>query len=149
MNVIPAIDLMNGKIVRLTRGDPSTAKSYDQWGTPIQVAQKWKNEGAKRIHIIDLDAAFNVGDNLSTVANIKRTLDLPIQVGGGIRTKEAAEGFLRLGVNYVILGALAFRDPNAVRLIQHEFGANRVIVALDNKRGKVMVEGWKSRHRSQ
>jgi phosphoribosylformimino-5-aminoimidazole carboxamide ribotide isomerase len=144
MNVIPAIDLMNGKVVRLSRGDPATAKFYDNWGTPVQVALKWKSEGAKRLHIIDLDAAFNVSDNISVVAEVARASGLPIQVGGGIRSVEAVEKMLKLGVNYVILGALAFSDPTAIPRIRKEFGASSVIVALDNREGRVMVEGWKT-----
>ena len=144
MKVIPAIDLMNGKVVRLSRGDPATAKFYDQWGMPAQVAMKWKSEGASRLHIIDLDAAFGTGDNTAVVAGVVKGSGLPIQVGGGIRTTSAAEKLLTLGVNYVILGALAFSNPEAIPQIQKKFGSNSVIVALDNKYGKVMVEGWKT-----
>ena len=135
---------MNGKIVRLTHGDPKTAKVYDQFGGPVETANKWRAEGAGKIHIIDLDAALGSGDNLSVIAEIVENMDLPIQVGGGIRKVEAAEKLLKLGVNQVILGALAFSDPEAVSQIQQEFGAESVIVALDNKDGKIMVEGWKT-----
>jgi phosphoribosylformimino-5-aminoimidazole carboxamide ribotide isomerase len=144
MMVIPAIDLMKGKVVRLSRGDPATAKVYDQWGTPVEVALKWKSEGAKRLHIIDLDAAFSLDDNTSVVAEVARASGLPIQVGGGIRSVEAVERMLKLGVNYVILGALAFSDPTAIPRIRKEFDAGSVIVALDNRDGNVMVEGWKT-----
>ena len=144
MQVIPAIDLMNGKVVRLSRGDPNTAKAYDYIGTPEEMAMKWKAEGAARLHIIDLDAAFGRGNNLNVIAEISRTVDLPIQVGGGIRTVEAAEKLLTSGISYVILGALAFTDPNSITQIQKKFGREPVIVALDNKDGKVMVEGWKT-----
>ena len=144
MKVIPAIDLMKGKVVRLSRGDPATAKVYAQWGTPVQVALKWKSQGAKRLHIIDLDAAFSVGDNTSVVADVARASGLPIQVGGGIRTVNAAEKLLKLGIDYIIFGALAFSDPEAIPQIQKKFGSGSVIVALDNKDGKVMVEGWKT-----
>jgi phosphoribosylformimino-5-aminoimidazole carboxamide ribotide isomerase len=144
MKLIPAIDLMKGKVVRLSRGDPTTAKFYEQWGTPVQVALKWKSEGAKRLHVIDLDAAFSTGDNTEVVADVVRASSLPVQVGGGIRTVNAAEKLLTLGVNYVILGALAFSNPEAIPQIQERFGSNSVIVALDNNYGKVMVEGWKT-----
>ena len=144
MQVIPAIDLMNGRVVRLSRGDPDTAKAYDYMGTPVEVALKWKAEGAKRLHIIDLDATFGRGNNLNVIAEIAKTADLPIQVGGGIRTAEAAEKLLASGISHVILGALAFSDPTAIARIQKKFGREAVIVALDNKDGKVMVEGWKT-----
>lgn len=144
MLVIPAIDLMNGKVVRLSRGDPSTAKLYNQFGTPVQTAMKWESEGAKRLHIIDLNAALSKGDNRRVIADIARASGLPIQVGGGIRTKRNAESLLRWMVSYVILGALAFRNPNAIAQIQNKFGSGSVIVALDNKNGQVMINGWKT-----
>jgi phosphoribosylformimino-5-aminoimidazole carboxamide ribotide isomerase len=144
MQVIPAIDLMKGKVVRLSRGDPDTAKIYDYMGTPVEIALKWKGEGAERLHIIDLDAAFGRGNNLNVIAVIAEATGLPIQVGGGIRTVEVAEKLLASGIRYVILGALAFSDPTAITRIQIKFGAESVIVALDNKDGKVMVEGWKT-----
>jgi phosphoribosylformimino-5-aminoimidazole carboxamide ribotide isomerase len=144
MQVIPAIDLMKGKIVRLSRGDPKTAKVYNQFGNPEETARKWKEEGAKKLHIIDLDAAFGTGDNLSIIAKIAKSIDLPIQVGGGIRTIEAVEKLLKMGISQIILGVLAFSDPEAVTQIQKEFGSEHLIVALDNKDGKIMVEGWKT-----
>ena len=145
MLVIPAIDLMQGRVVRLTRGDPATAKYYEQWGTPIQVALKWKGEGAKRLHIIDLDAALGKGDNTRIVANIVQAAGLPVQVGGGIRTIDTAEKLLSCDVKHIILGALAFSNPYVIAQLQRKFGVASVIVALDNKNGEVMVEGWKAR----
>lgn len=142
MQVIPAVDLMQGKVVRLSRGDPKTAKVYGQFGSAVETAKKWKRDGAKKLHIIDLDAAFGTGNNLSVIAEIVKSVDLPVQVGGGIRTVEAAEKLLALGVSQVILGALAFSDSNAIVHVQGKFGFERVIVALDNKDGKIMVEGW-------
>ena len=144
MQLIPAIDLMNGKIVRLTHGDPKTAKMYPQFGGPVETAKKWMEQGAGKLHIIDLDAAFSTGDNLQVIVEIVETVDLPIQVGGGIRKIEAADKLLKLGVSQVILGALAFSDPEAITQIQQAFGAKSVIVALDNRDGKIMVEGWKT-----
>jgi phosphoribosylformimino-5-aminoimidazole carboxamide ribotide isomerase len=144
VQVIPAIDLMKGKIVRLSRGDPKTAKVYDQFGNPVETAKKWREEGAKKLHIIDLDAAFGKGDNLSVVAKIAKSVDLLIQAGGGIRTTEAVEKLLTMGISQVILGALAFSDPKAITQIQKRFGFEPIIVALDNRYGKIMVEGWKT-----
>jgi phosphoribosylformimino-5-aminoimidazole carboxamide ribotide isomerase len=144
VQLIPAIDLMKGKIVRLTHGDPEMAKVYNQFGGPVETAKKWQAEGATKLHIIDLDAALGMGNNLSVIAEIAETVDLPIQVGGGIRSIETVEKVLTLGVSQVILGALAFSDTAAVQQIQQGFGAASVIVALDNRDGKVMVEGWKT-----
>jgi phosphoribosylformimino-5-aminoimidazole carboxamide ribotide isomerase len=144
MQVIPAIDLMKGKVVRLIKGDPEKATFYDNLGTPVEMAQKWKTQGAKRLHIIDLDAAFGKPDNLEVVAEIAKATGLPIQVGGGIRNVEAVERLLNAGIQYVILGSLALKDPAAITQLQNKFGPERIIVALDNKDGMVMAEGWTS-----
>lgn len=143
--MIPAIDLMNGKIVRLTRGEAKTAKFYEsQFGTPVEAAKRWRDEGASKLHIIDLDAAFGIGNNHSVIAEIAKNVKLPIQVGGGIRNYETEEKLFKTGITQVILGALAFSDPSAIGRIQKKFGAESVIVALDNKEGLIMVEGWKT-----
>lgn len=144
MQLIPAIDLMNGKIVRLSRGDQKTAKVYDQFGGPLETAKMWRDEGAGKLHIIDLDAAFGTGNNHGVIVEIAKNIELPIQVGGGIRSFEIAEKLFATGISQVILGALAFSDPSARGKIQKRFGADAVIVALDNKDGLIMVEGWKT-----
>ncbi len=145
MQLIPAIDLMSGKIVRLTRGEAKTAKFYEtEFGTPVEAAQRWRDEGASKLHIIDLDAAFAIGNNLSVIAEIAKNVKLPIQVGGGIRTYETTEKLFQTGITQVILGSLAFSDPSTIGKIQKKFGPESVIVALDNKEGFIMVEGWKT-----
>jgi phosphoribosylformimino-5-aminoimidazole carboxamide ribotide isomerase len=149
VQLIPAIDLMSGKIVRLSRGDPKTAKVYDQFGGPVETAKRWRDEGAGKLHIIDLDASFETGNNHAVIKEIATKIDLPIQVGGGIRRFDTAAKLLRMGVSQVILGALAFTDPSVIQKIeeQKEFGAESVIVALDNKDGRIMVGGWKKQGR--
>jgi phosphoribosylformimino-5-aminoimidazole carboxamide ribotide isomerase len=145
VQLIPAIDLMDGKIVRLSRGEAKTAKSYqEQFGTPLEAAKRWHDEGAGKLHIIDLDAAFGNGNNHEVISQIASNVTLPIQVGGGIRSLETAAGLFKTGISQVILGALAFSDVSAIGKIQKRFGADSVIVALDNKDGKIMVEGWKT-----
>jgi phosphoribosylformimino-5-aminoimidazole carboxamide ribotide isomerase len=135
---------MSGKIVRLSRGDPKTAKVYDQFGSPVETAKWWNNEGAGKLHIIDLDAAFGTGNNHSVISEIAGNIALPIQVGGGIRSFETATSLFKTGITQVILGALAFSDESAISSIQRRFGIDSVIVALDNKDGRIMVEGWKT-----
>ncbi len=142
MQLIPAIDLMNGKIVRLTRGEAQTAKTYGQFGGPVETAMRWRDEGAGKLHIIDLDAAFGKGNNHETITKIAQNISLPIQVGGGIRSFEVAEKLFKTGISQVMLGSLAFRDFSVITRLQDKFGKDSVVVALDNKNGWVMIEGW-------
>ena len=111
---------------------------------PFQAAKRWCDEGAVKLHIIDLDAAFAIGNNHQVIAEVAKNVKLPIQVGGGIRNYEAAEKLFQTGIAQVILGALAFSDPLAIGKIQKRFGTDSVIVALDNKEGQIMVEGWRT-----
>jgi phosphoribosylformimino-5-aminoimidazole carboxamide ribotide isomerase len=144
VQIIPAIDLMQGRVVRLTRGDPERATYYDNLGTPMEMAQKWKDQCAERLHIIDLDAAFGRPDNLRIALQIAKQTKLPVQLGGGIRTYEEADRLLDAGIDYVILGSLALKEPEAISKLHKKFSPDRVIVALDNKNGIVMTEGWTS-----
>jgi phosphoribosylformimino-5-aminoimidazole carboxamide ribotide isomerase len=144
MDVIPAIDLMKGKVVRLFRGDPRTSKVYDHLGDPVAIAKKWEKEGANALHVVDLDAAFNMGSNFAIISKIADAVNLPIQVGGGIRKPETAENLLEMGISRIILGALAVNKPHTLTKLQKKFGNASVIVSLDYKDGKIMVEGWKT-----
>jgi phosphoribosylformimino-5-aminoimidazole carboxamide ribotide isomerase len=144
MDVIPAVDIMKGKVVRLLRGDPKFVKSYAHLGDPVTLARKWESEGARIIHVIDLDAALELGSNLEAIEEIVKAIKVPVQVGGGIRSLNRARTLLNKGVNKVILGSLAFEEPSTVKALLDEFGEDRVIVALDNLDGIVRVQGWKT-----
>jgi phosphoribosylformimino-5-aminoimidazole carboxamide ribotide isomerase len=140
---MPAIDLIGSEVVRLTQGDPNTLKVYKRFGGLIEVARKWEREGADAIHVVDLDAALDAGSNLESIKKIAYTVGIPVQVGGGIRTLEAAKTILEFGVNRVILGSLAFKEPVVLAEIMRSFGQDRVVVALDHRKGEVMVRGWR------
>lgn len=144
MEVIPAVDLMKGKVVRLTRGDPETLKAYEAFGDPVAVAKRWERDGADAIHVIDLDAALDRGSNLGVVVQIARAVGVPVQVGGGIRDLESARKLLETGIDRVIVGALAFENPLALKKLLEDFGRERVVVALDHRKGVVMIRGWKT-----
>jgi len=143
MEIIPAIDLMNGGVVRLIRGDPKAPKTYKHLGDPVAVARRWESEGAGLIHVIDLDAALGRGSNLLLIEKIVRSVDVPVQVGGGIRSSREAQRMLRMGVYRIILGALAFDKIQAVTKLVREFGDERVAVALDHRDGMIMTHGWR------
>lgn len=142
MEVIPAIDIMKGEVVRLLRGDPRSATSYKSLGDPVSFAKKWEADGAQTIHIIDLDATLGLGNNTGTIKNIVGSVKAPIQVGGGIRSLESARAFLHWGVHRIILGSLAFRDEEAVTSLLIEYGEKRIVVALDHLNGSIVVDGW-------
>jgi len=144
MEVIPAVDIMKGKVVRLVRGDPRLASSYEHLGDPVSLARRWESEGARFIHVVDLDAALGMGRNLSVVESLVKSVDVPVQVGGGIRSLESARKLLSIGVERVIIGSLAFSNPSAVKALLEEAGAKHVIIALDNRKGVIMIRGWKT-----
>ncbi|RJS92819.1 1-(5-phosphoribosyl)-5-[(5-phosphoribosylamino)methylideneamino]imidazole-4-carboxamide isomerase [Candidatus Bathyarchaeota archaeon] len=144
MEIIPAVDIMKGRVVRLVRGDPKQLRSYSNLGDPVSVAKRWEAEGAKFIHVVDLDAALGTERNLEVIESIVRSVEASVQVGGGIRSLEIARKLLLMGVKRVILGSLAFSDPHLVESLLREFGEKKVIVALDHKDDVVMVKGWKA-----
>lgn len=143
MDVIPAVDIMEGKVVRLSKGKPQTAKTYKGFEEPLQAAKSWENAGAKYLHIIDLDAATGHNDNRQTIEEIVKGVRIPVQVGGGIRSKASVEEMLNFGASRVIIATLAFEREDVVKTLVDEFGCQRVMVALDYLNGIVMTKGWK------
>jgi phosphoribosylformimino-5-aminoimidazole carboxamide ribotide isomerase len=141
MILIPAIDLKQGQCVRLRQGnrEDSTVFSDD----PVSMAGKWVTQGAKRLHLVDLDGAFEGQPvNADVIESISSEYpDLPIQIGGGIRTVDTVEAYLAAGVNYVIIGTQAVKNPEFVTELCAEFPGH-VIVGIDAKNGMVAVQGW-------
>ena len=140
MIVIPAIDLRGGRAVRLRRGDPSEETTYAN--DPVEVAQRFQEQGARRLHVIDLDAALSEGDNREAIGAICRAVVVPVQVGGGIRSLEAAAAVFEAGAARVILGTAAAADASFVARAVEEF-AERVVVAVDVRGGHLMIDGWR------
>lgn len=142
MRVLAAIDIMNGDVVRLTKGDQSTKKVYSN--DPVQVAKKWAKDGADMLHIVDLDAAFdNESSNLSIISEILHSVNIPIQIGGGIRNTEIFEKIVKMGFSKIVVGTMAYRNVNELRLLSKNYG-DKIVISLDEINGKVMIEGWKS-----
>jgi phosphoribosylformimino-5-aminoimidazole carboxamide ribotide isomerase len=140
MIVIPAIDLRGGRAVRLRRGDPSEETAYAN--DPVEVAQRFQEQGARRLHVIDLDAALGEGDNREAIGAICRAVVVPVQVGGGIRSLEAAAAVFEAGAARAILGTAAAADDSFVARAVEEF-AERVVVAVDVRGGHLMIDGWR------
>ena len=137
--VIPAIDLRGGRAVRLLQGDPTSETAYSD--DPTEIAIRFQEEGARRLHVVDLDAALGEGDNRRWVETICRSVQVPVQVGGGMRTHEDIDEVLELGASRVILGTAAATDPAFVRRAVEEH-AEAIVVAIDVRGGNVMVRGW-------
>lgn len=140
MIVAPPVDLMGGKVVRLVRSDPAHPRPYSD--DVLGVLRTWQDEGASLIHITDLDSALEIGSSLPTIRRMLKVARVPIQVMGGIRRKELAEETLEAGVHRVAMGTLPFKDPVALVDLVESYGPERVMVALDYTRGKVMIQGW-------
>ena len=140
MIVIPAIDVRAGRAVRLLRGDPNEETAYDD--DPVEVAVRFQEEGARRLHVVDLDAALDEGANRDTIRDICGSVVLPVQVGGGVRTLEDVAAVLEIGAGRAILGTSAALDPGFVARAVEEFG-ERILVAVDVRGGHAMVKGWR------
>ena len=143
MIVIPAVDIMEGKCVRLVRGDPTKSTVY--YKNPVEAAQLLEDQGAELIHLIDLDAALGSGQNMEAIKNVLENVSVKVQIGGGIRTLEKADALLSLGAYRVIFGSAAVKNPQLVEEAVRQHGSECVAVAIDEKDGKVAVHGWKNK----
>ena len=141
MQVIPAIDLRGGKCVRLYQGDYARETVYSD--DPLETALRWVDMGAKRLHIVDLDGAKEGRPaNLAAVERIARATDAPLHLGGGIRDLATARAAVAAGASRVMLGTAAVEDADLIRALLAELGAERVIVSVDAKDGRVALRGW-------
>jgi phosphoribosylformimino-5-aminoimidazole carboxamide ribotide isomerase len=139
--VIPAVDLKDGKCVRLIQGDPK--RRTIELDNPLEVAIRWEELGAKKLHIVDLDGALQgVRKNESILKEIASTLRIPVQFGGGIRSFEDACRLLDFGVEKIILGTAGVENRDLIQQIFDKYGKERLIIALDSRSGKVVTEGW-------
>lgn len=140
MIIIPAIDLKEGKCVRLSQGDFGQTTVYAD--DPAQMARSWQEQGAERIHVVDLDGSLAGSPrNRESIRAIIREIDVPVQVGGGIRNMECIETYLNMGVRWVILGTAALKDEIFFRDACHAY-ANRIILGIDTRDGRIAVQGW-------
>ena len=141
MLIIPAVDIMGGKCVRLVQGDPTKLKVY--FNNPLEAAKLLEDQGAALIHLIDLDAALGSGQNMEAIEKILKNLRVKVQIGGGIRTIEKAEILLKLGASRVIFGTAAIQNPTLIEEAVLRYGSTRIAVAIDEKKDKVTFHGWK------
>lgn len=141
MLIIPAIDIKDGKCVRLTRGDFSQKKIY--LDNPRDMAIIWRKQNAKMLHIVDLDAALT-GElvNFEKIREIVTEVDIPVQVGGGIRSAEAVKRYLDIGVARVVIGSAAVTNPKLVSELLKTYSPSQVVVGIDAENGVPKIKGW-------
>ena len=140
MKLIPAIDLMNGKCVRLFKGDFNKRKDFSR--KPYEQAKYWESEGAKCIHIVDLDAAKSgLPKNDESIKKIAKEINIPIQIGGGIRSTERIKQLFSYGIDKVIMGTSAIENKELVKNLTNKF-PGKIIIGIDAKDGKVSTRGW-------
>ena len=143
MQIIPAIDLKDNKCVRLSEGvdDSSTVFNND----PEKQAIFFENAGCKKLHVVDLDAAFGRPDiNINSIKKIRNSVNIPIQLGGGIRTNLDADRYFNLGINNLIIGSMSVNNPESLKRLADKY-ENKIYVSLDIKENIVMINGWKEK----
>ena len=140
MEVIPAIDLLDGRCVRLYQGDYDQSQVFDD--NPVAVARQWEDQGATRLHLVDLDGAKSgKPENGQAIAAIVRAVSIPVEVGGGLRDRDRVTALFDLGVRYAILGTAAIENPALVGELSRDF-PGQIIVGIDARDGKVATRGW-------
>lgn len=141
MRLYPAIDIKNGMCVRLRQGVFSDEQIYSE--QPAEMAKKWESMGAGFLHVVDLDGALNgTTRNRLAIESIVKAVNIPVQLGGGIRNENTVKELLETGICRVIIGTKAVEDPDFVKKLISEYGSDRIVVGIDAKNGMVAVKGW-------
>ena len=139
MKIIPAIDLMKGKVVRLYKGDPDKKTIYSD--NPLDIAKKWESAGADMIHLVDLDATLGCGSNFDTLRSIAKSVKIPVQVAGGLRNEKIIESALEFAQR-VVIGTLAFNDKTTLGELLTRYGKEKLVISADHNNGLIVVNGW-------
>ena len=140
MKIIPAIDLMDGKVVRLVKGDPKNKTIYSD--NPVEIAKKWEKAGADRIHVVDLDATLGSGSNLQIIKKIAQEITIPIHAAGGLRNEEIISDTISFA-DKVVIGTFAFKNKENLSEILAKFGKEKFIISVDQLNGKIVINGWR------
>ena len=146
MKIIPAIDLMSGKVVRLYKGNPNNKTIYSD--TPIEIAKKWESAGADILHIVDLDATLGSGENLELIQEISKNVSIPLQVAGGLRNEEKISEVLDFASRAVIgTIAIQLKESEQDKILSdfiQTFGNERIVISIDHMDGKIVTHGWQT-----
>jgi len=144
MKIIPAIDLMNGEVVRLVKGDPNQKTVYSN--NPVEIAKKWENSGADMLHLVDLDATLGLGNNYETLKEICQNISIPVQVAGGLRDVTKIANTLDFAQR-VVIGTLVMQlkqseqESILLEMVSH-FGKDKLVVSIDHVDGEIVTHGW-------
>ena len=139
MKIIPAIDLMEGKVVRLYKGDPNKKTIYSE--NPLEIAKKWKSAGADMLHLVDLDATLGTGSNFELLKDIAESVKIPVEVAGGFRNEKIVEEAIEFAQR-VVIGTLAFKDKTVLDKLLKTYGNEKLVISVDHKDGLIVVNGW-------
>jgi len=142
MKIIPAIDLMNGQVVRLYKGDPKQKTVYGD--NPVEIAKKWEANGADMLHIVDLDATLGIGSNLSIIKKILKEISIPVEVAGGLRDESLILDVVKIS-NRVVIGTVAFKDKELLKKLLLSLGSEKIVISVDHKDGEIVIHGWQDR----
>ena len=141
MEIVPAIDMIEGRCVRLSQGDFNKSKEYD--ASPLEMAKRYEDVGVRRLHLVDLDGArAGVPQNLRSLEQIASATSLDVEWGGGVRSKESIASVLNAGAAGVICGSLALQEPRLFSAFLKEYGEERIILGADISGGKIATKGW-------
>jgi len=142
MKVIPAIDLMNGQVVRLYKGDPKLKTVYDN--DPVKIAKKWEADGADMLHLVDLDATLGIGSNIEIIKKILSELSIPVEVAGGLRNESLISDMIKIS-NRVVLGTLAFKNKDLLKKLLSTYGSGKIVISVDHMDGEIVIHGWQDK----
>lgn len=142
MKVIPAIDLMNGQVVRLYKGDPKLKTVYSN--DPVGIAKKWEANGADMLHLVDLDATLGLGSNIEVIKKILSELSIPVEVAGGLRDESLISNVIKIS-NRVVLGTLAFKNKDLLKKLLSNFGSEKIVISVDHMDGEIVIHGWQDK----
>ena len=141
MKIIPAIDLMDGKVVRLYKGDPSQKTVYSN--NPIETARQWEKDGADMLHLVDLDATLGLGSNVLVIKQILDKISIPVEVAGGLRNESLILDVANVS-DRVVLGTLAFKDKALLKKLLGSLGPKKIVISVDHRDGEIVIHGWQN-----
>ncbi len=141
MKIIPAIDLMQGSVVRLFKGKADLKTVYSD--NPVEIAKKWESEGADMLHIVDLDATLGIGSNFSIINKISDSVKIPIEIAGGLRNEKLIDTALSFA-DRVVIGTLAFQNKDLLQNIIKKYSSQRIVISVDHLDGLITTHGWQT-----